>query len=148
MGHEKPVKTHVIRGLEVCSLDGNSFIGLPEVFTQKAIPVSQENIPTEMDIKGWSYLKEVHLRPIRAEVGLLIGANVPKALEPLRVISSQGEGPYAVLTSLGWTINGPLCSTAPMDEHGRPQITSNISGQAGRAPYTTIQPGLLRAGLQ
>ena len=125
MGHEKPVKTHVMRGLEVCSLDGNSFIELPEVFTQNAIPVSQENIPTETDIKGWPYLKDVHLRPIKAEVGLLIGANVPKAMEPLKVINSQGEGPYAVLTSLGWTINGPLGSTAPTDEHGRPRIMSN-----------------------
>lgn len=125
MGHEKPVKTHAMRGLEVCSLDGNSFIELPEVFPQNAIPVSQENIPTEMDIKGWPYLKDVHLRPIKAEVGLLIGANVPKAMEPLRVINSQCEGPYAVLTRLGWTINGPLGSTAPMDEHGRPRIMSN-----------------------
>lgn len=125
MGHEKPVKTHVIRGLEVCSLEGNSFIELPEVFTQHAIPVNQENIPTETDIKGIPYLNEVHIKPIKAEVGLLIGTNVPQAMEPLRVINSQGKGPYAVLTYLGWTINGPLCSTAPMDEDGRPRIASN-----------------------
>ena len=125
MGYEKPVKTRTTGGLEVCSLDGNSFLELPEVFTQNAIPVSQENIPTELDTKGWSYLKDVHLRSINAEVGLLIGANVPKAIEPLQVINSQDEGPYAVLTRLGWTINGPLGSTAPTDEHGRPRITSN-----------------------
>lgn len=124
MGHEKPVKTHVMGGLEVCSLDGNSFIELPEVFSQDAIPVSEENIPTE-DIKGWPYLKDVHLRPIKAEGSILIGANVLRAMEPLRVINSQGEGPYAVLTRLGWTINGPLSSTASLDEHGRPRITSN-----------------------
>lgn len=44
MGHEKLVKTHSLG-----SLDGNNFIELPAVFTQNAIPVSQENIPTEMD---------------------------------------------------------------------------------------------------
>lgn len=53
------------------------------------------------------------------------GANVPKAMEPLKVINSQGEGPYTVLTHLGWTINGPLGSAAPMDEHGQPRIMSN-----------------------
>lgn len=29
-------------------------------------------------------------------------------MEPWRVINSQGNGPYAVLTQLGWHINGPL----------------------------------------
>lgn len=124
MGQEKPVKTHFMSGLEVSSLDGNDFIQLPEVFTQPAIPVSQENIPTQTDIETWPYLKDVHLSSIRAEVALLIGANVPKAIEPLKVINSQGNGPYAVLTRLGWTINGPLGS-APVDEHGKPRITSN-----------------------
>ena len=33
---------------------------------------------------------------------------VPKALEPWTIINSQGNGPYAVKTSLGWTVNGPL----------------------------------------
>lgn len=111
--------------LNVCSLDGNTFIELPEVFTQNAIPVSQENIPTEMEIKGRPYLKDVHIKSITAEVDRLIGANIPKALEPLKVTNSQGEGPYAVLTRLGWIINGPLGNTAPADEDGRPRITSN-----------------------
>ena len=125
MGQERPVKTYTTTGLEVCSLDGSSFIELPEVFTQKAIPVSQENIPIQADLEAWPYLKDVQLGSIKAEVALLIGANVPKAIEPLRVINSQNDGPYAVLTRLGWTVNGPLGSTAPADEQGRPQVTSN-----------------------
>ena len=125
MGNEKPVKTYSTTGLEVCSLDGSNFIELPEVFTQNAIPVSAENIPVQADLEAWPYLKDVHLNSIRAEVALLIGANVPKAIEPLKVINSQGNGPYAVLTRLGWTVNGPLGGTAPADEHGRPRISSN-----------------------
>ncbi|KAJ8379740.1 hypothetical protein SKAU_G00005180 [Synaphobranchus kaupii] len=62
---------------------------------------------------------------IRAGVNLLIGANIPKAIEPLKVINSQGEGPYAVLTRLGWIVNGPLGSAAPADEQDRPRFTSN-----------------------
>lgn len=53
---------------------------------------------------------EVKLPSVQAEVGLLIGANVPKAMEPLQVVNSVDDGPYAVRTILGWTINRPLRS--------------------------------------
>jgi hypothetical protein len=45
---------------------------------------------------------------IDAEVGLLLGVDVPKALEPWDVIKSVNNGPFAVKTILGWVINGPL----------------------------------------
>lgn len=61
------------------------------------------------------------MKSIRADVSLLIGVNVPKAIEPLKVINSQGTGPYAVLTHLGWTVNGPLGHISTTDQHGRPQ---------------------------
>lgn len=47
---------------------------------------------------------DVHLPEIDSEVEL----NVPKALEPLQVIRSVDDGPYAIKTILGWTVNGPL----------------------------------------
>ena len=81
---------------------------LPPVFTQNKIPVKKENIPSQEDLEQWSYLKEVKIPKIGADVGLLIGCNVPQALEPWKVINSQGNGLYAVKTILGWTINGPL----------------------------------------
>ena len=125
MNQEKPVQTYSVTGLEVCSLDGDDFIALPEVFTQCTIPVKRENIPCEDDVKQWPYLHDIHLKSITADVSLLIGVNVPKALEPLRVISSQDEGPYAVLVRLGWIVNGPLGIRSPVDQHGRPLVTSN-----------------------
>ncbi|KAK3752073.1 hypothetical protein QZH41_005572 [Actinostola sp. cb2023] len=42
------------------------------------------------------------------DIDLLIGNDVPKALEPKQVKESQDGGPYAIRTLLGWTINGPL----------------------------------------
>ncbi len=48
------------------------------------------------------------LPAIDADVELLIGMNVPRALEPLEVIRSVDKGPYAIKTMLGWTVNGPL----------------------------------------
>ena len=38
--------------------------------------------------------------------GLLIGTNCKKALKPKQVISSQGKGPYAKRTRLGWCVVG------------------------------------------
>ena len=39
---------------------------------------------------------------------LLIGTDAAKVMEPRELINSQGEGPYAVRTRVGWVINGPL----------------------------------------
>lgn len=108
MNEEKPVSTYVVSGLEVSSLSGDEFIDLPDAFTQKTIPVGKENIPQQKDLERWPHLKEIKLPQIEADIGLLIGANVPKAMEPWEVVSSVGNGPYAVRTKLGWTVNGPL----------------------------------------
>ena len=50
----------------------------------------------------------MNISTIYSDFGLLIGVNVPKAMEPWDVISSADEGPFAVKTVLGWVINGPL----------------------------------------
>lgn len=52
--------------------------------------------------------KHVHLPEIHAGTKLLIGTNVSKALEPLHVIRSVDNGPYAISIMLGWTVNGLL----------------------------------------
>ena len=108
MNEEKPVRTCVVSGLEVNSLSGDEFINLPDAFTQRTIPVGKENIPQQKDLERWTYLKEIKLPQIEADIYLLIGANVPKAMELWEMVSSVGKGPYAVRTKLGWTVNGPL----------------------------------------
>ena len=45
---------------------------------------------------------------IDAEIGLLIGTNAPKTMEPWKVINSKEGGPYAVKTRLGWVDDGLL----------------------------------------
>ena len=61
---------------------------------------------------------------LQIPVGLLIGANCPKALQPLEVIPAVNDGPYAVRTNLGWSIVGPIsnsiCSAKdPASSHGK-----------------------------
>ena len=68
------------------------------------------------DIRIWSDLEEVNIPPIDHSIGLLIGINALRALEPWRIIKSVGSGPYAVKTLLGWVINGPLGSDENLSE--------------------------------
>lgn len=75
-----------------------------------------ENIPKMEDIKRWPYLKVVDLTLINADIGLLIGVDAPKAIEPWKIINIVGSGPYAVKKLLGWVINGPL--SLNMDDDG------------------------------
>lgn len=116
MGAERKVSTHVLSDLEVCGLDEQNYIDLPQVFTQPSIPVKKENIPLQQDADRWSYLDEVCIPRLDREIGLLIGMNAYKAMEPQQIIKSRDEGPYAVRTPLGWVINGPLRGTAANQE--------------------------------
>ncbi len=108
MAQERSVPTSIISGLEVSALNDNKFLPLPDVFTQKEMPVTTDNIPRPEELSQWPYLKNVQLPYIRAEVELLIGTNAPKVMEPWEIVNSHDDGPYAVKTLLGWVVNGPL----------------------------------------
>lgn len=84
------------------------FNSVTEVYTQTEIPVSRNHIPTQKVLSKWPYLNEVHLTQIDAGKGLLIGMNAPKLMELWEVLNSQGSGPYAIKTLLGWVVNGLL----------------------------------------
>ena len=42
------------------------------------------------------------------KVNLLIGLDVPEALQPEEIRQGQQGGSFAVRTKFGWTLNGPL----------------------------------------
>lgn len=96
--------------MKVSGMDVDDFIELPNVMTQETMPVSRLNIPQQEDIAKWSYLSNIRLHYLDAEVDLLIGTDAPKVMEPWELINSQHEGPYAVRTRVGWVINRPLHS--------------------------------------
>lgn len=126
MSPKHHVESYLLTDLEVSGLNTNNFIDLPKVFTQKNIPVSRKNIP-QKDIKKWPYLSEVRLPDINADVGLPIGSNVYKALEPWQVINSRDNGPFAVRTALGWIVNGPFKdhTDTNSEDCGYPQVAVN-----------------------
>lgn len=108
MGQTAVSSAYSLVGLEVSDLDSNDFYALPEVITQKKMPVTVEDMVTPEDLAKWPYLSKLNIPSIKANVDLLIGTNAPKLLEPWEVINSHGNGPYAIKTVLGWVVNGPL----------------------------------------
>ena len=73
--------------------------------------MGDEDIATPDKIKDWKYLERIADKIIQKKdisIGLLIGGNCSKALEPLEVIPSKDGGPYAFRTLLGWCIVGPI----------------------------------------
>ena len=81
------------------------WIDLLVTYTKEDLPVDDEDIATPEKIRNWKYLERIageitHRQGI--SIGLLIGGNCSKALEPLEVIPSEQGGPDALKTLLGW----------------------------------------------
>ena len=110
MERENSKKASSLVQLEVFDLDENNFIELPLVFSTSVLPISSESVPRQEDVDRWPHLKGIRIAEIDARVGLLIGHDVPKALEPKEVKESQHGGPYATRT-----LFGPLIATAAND---------------------------------
>lgn len=125
MGQEKIVDSCIVSDLEVAGLDSGSYCQMPDIFTQPRMPVNRSNIPRQQHLHKWPHLKQIHLPEIDADVELLIGMNVPRALEPLKVIRSVDKGPYAIKTMLGWTVNGPLGGECCDGAVSHPAVTIN-----------------------
>ena len=91
--------------------DASNQINLPKVYSRLKLPANPEDIPTAHKLKKWSYLNPLlkHLpTDEHMPVGILIGSNCPRALEPMAVVPSQNDGPFATKTRLGWSITGPM----------------------------------------
>ena len=84
---------------------------LPKFYGRKDLPVDNEEIATPERITEGEYLKPITKEIVQNDdvyIGLLIGANCMKTLEPMQVIASENGGPYVYITRLGWCIVGPI----------------------------------------
>ena len=87
------VDSFLARDLVISDLDENNFIALPVLYTRTEIPVTKDDIPTQEDADLWTHLSGVYSPNVSAEIGLLIGSDVPEALDPLEVKNSEHGGP-------------------------------------------------------
>lgn len=71
-------------------------------------------------------MKNIKIHEINSGIDLLIWTNASKVLEPWELVNSQGDGPYAVRTLLGWIIYGSLRGDNDIrDENGRSAAAVN-----------------------
>ena len=99
--------------LQMSDLNRSKFIDLPMVFSRPNLPISTNAISKQEDVSRWPYLQGINIPEINAEIGLLIGSDVPQALQPIEVHQSRNGGPFATKTALGWVLNGPLGRKEP-----------------------------------
>ena len=108
MEGENSTKVSSLVQSEVSDLDENNFIELPLVFSLPVLPISSESVPRQEDVDRWPHLKGIRIAELDARVSLLIGHDVPKALDPREVKERQDGGSYATRTLFSWAINCPL----------------------------------------
>ncbi|XP_003724582.2 uncharacterized protein LOC100890015 [Strongylocentrotus purpuratus] len=111
----KAVNCEVINDIEVLDLKQENNLQIREAFVQQSIPVGKEEVPTQAKLTQFPYLHHIQLPEIDEDVGILIGNNIPKASEPLEVIHSEHDGPFAFRTLLGWAV----CGLSKSDESQR-----------------------------
>jgi hypothetical protein len=106
----KLIQSHKINGLVINDFNRSNEIQLPRTFSCASIPVKRDQIPRPEMASKWQHLAKIapELVPyhLDVEVGLLIGANCPRAITPRQVIPGRDNEPYAQLTDLGWGIIG------------------------------------------
>ena len=98
---------------EIMDLDNTGSINLPQAFVVKQLNISKDAVATQEDYKSWPCLNDLVLptKPEDCTVNLLIGVNIPEALQPEEIRRGENGGPIAVRTKFGWTLNRPLGQT-------------------------------------
>ena len=107
------VSSSVVDELVVEPVQGGDSITLPQCYSRELIPADRSCIPRRESARKWPHLthiaEEMSLYYPAAEIGLLVGMNCPKGVKPRDVITGEDNDPWAVRTTLGWGIVGPVC---------------------------------------
>ena len=112
-----------VEGLKVCAAAAsgkNRWVKIPKAFSWDELQVDAKDIATPEKIAKWEYLDEI-LHEISqssdVEIGLLIGANCSKALEPNKIIPSRNGRLYAFRSILGWCVVGPVHKEVDLEQN-------------------------------
>jgi hypothetical protein len=79
-------------------------VDMPKVFTKEEMPVTNEHIPKQQEIKKWAHLTGINVPDIDSDIGIMIGNNVPDAYSPFELATGPSSSPHATKTRLGWII--------------------------------------------
>ena len=89
----------------------NRWVKISKTFSWDELQVDAENIAIPEKIAKREYLDEIHREISQSsdvDIGLLIGANCSKSLEPNKIIPSRNGKPHAFRTILRWCVVGPV----------------------------------------
>ena len=93
--------------LIINSIDDESSLEVPNVWTVERLNISELSIPREQDVHRWSHLKGIELPEIDIEeVRVLIGCNVPEAFWVLEEKRGSKGKPVGIPSPLGWMVIG------------------------------------------
>ena len=79
MGIPYKMNTYHVTDLEICDLKNENVVSLPGVYKRDAIPINHSYILTMVDVAKWSHMNGVVISEVDAEIGLLLGNNIPDA---------------------------------------------------------------------
>lgn len=116
MNGKAVTKSEVMHGLIVEDFKGEVEIELPSTYSKGDIPADRDLIPRRDTTAKWRHLEAVSRELPEyfpdAEIGILIGLNCPKAIKPLEVVAGDDNEPWAIRTSLGWSVVGYMGETS------------------------------------
>ena len=97
----------MVEGLGDCSTP----IAIPKAYCKDDLAIDYNEIVTVEGLKEWDYLSNVtgefHRYGNDIPIAMIIGSDVPRAVEQIESIPSQHNGPFAFRTQLGWCVAGP-----------------------------------------
>ena len=79
---DSPSWCYAVSGLEACGQKESSFVPLPVVYSQESLPVSRDQIPSQHNVDRWDNISNIDIPYLDIYIGILIGNNVPRAVEP------------------------------------------------------------------
>ena len=102
--------------LHVRPVNGDESIRMSKVWSVKRLPVSTRSAAPRCEVEKYDYLADISVPEIdHDDVMLLIGSDTPFAHIPLEVRAGRSDQPYAIRSSLGWAIRGPLGADIEMN---------------------------------
>ena len=112
---EENITCQKISGLVMRGVNSDGEISVPKTYIREMIPAQRSQIPDPDSAKLWPHLQQISneiMKPLDdVEIGLVIGANCPRAIKPREVIPGKDDDPYAIRTALGWGIIGKITSS-------------------------------------
>ena len=138
---EEAMDSSLVPGLLIESLDGDNNMELPPLYVLDYIPVKAEDVPSQEDMKTWSYLQDagVYLETLKddEEIGLLIGGNAAGVMEPGVMESARAK--MVVPTRSGQGSVG--CWEKPKSRTGQSASTVSVCALVPKTGSRTKQTG-------